>query len=312
MSFRILISSLLLLLAQPLAAFDATAIANDVVEDWTGWMKKHGIKAGSIIVSHNGTVVAESGMARSVDEPAKVASLSKSITAICALTAAKEAGKGAQTQLFDAIPVALEGHPPKDDRFPNITIGQLITHKSGLDTDYHRVELAKLRTFEKENKLWQFSKVAKETLSGQPGFAAYRYSNANYLVLGLVIEELTGEGYEEYCLREVLNPAGVTTAKLNPKWRVMSSWGGWEISARDFLSFAEHNFAGDYGPERPAGFVLFPASTERGRNYGAGVLFRRTGDGTNTWHSGSWIGVKGRVTDRFGPILHCMTMGSRS
>ena len=276
MILRIVLSAVFLSLAQPVVALDASAVAKAVVADWQAWMKKHGIREGAIIVAHDGVVMAETGIGRSVDDPAKIASLSKSITAICALKAADQAGKGAETPMSEAIPSALEEHPPKDARFAKITIGQLITHTSGLDTDYHRVELPKLKTFEKENKLWQFSKVAKETLSQDPGQAPYRYANANYLVLGLVIEELTGEGYEAYCQREVLAAAGATTGRLNQSWRVMSAWGGWEVSARDFLAFAQQSYRGPTGVERPGGYRLPPASLERGRLYGAGVLFRRT------------------------------------
>ena len=301
MPFRFILSFFLVLVALPANAFDPTSIGTNVVAEWQKWMTKHNVPEGALIVAHNGTVVATGEVNRSVDAPAKVASLSKAITAICALKAADSVEKSAGTPLSEAIPKALAEHPPKDDTFPKITIGQLITHTSGIESDYHRVELAKLRTFEKENKLWQFSKVVQESLA--PSGAAYRYSNANYLTLGLVIEELTAESYEEYCARTVLDPAGATTGKLNADWRVMSAWGGWEISARDYLKFAETHFAGDHSAERPAGFTLPSAFANDRTKYSAGLLFRRTRLGINAWHQGSWTGVRGRSKDRFGAYV---------
>lgn len=303
MYLRIFFVCLLSLVAIPAAANDPQSVADRVIADWQAWMAKHDVPAGAIIVAHNGSVIAENGIERSVDDPAKVASLSKAITAVCALNAATVFGKTVDTPLSEAIPAALAAHPPRDDQFADITIGQLITHASGIDTDYHRVELVKLRTLSEENKLWQFSKIVAEPLSGTPAWASYRYSNANYLVLGLVIEELTGEGYETYCQREVLDPAGITTASLNVDWRVMTAWGGWEISARDYLKFAEFHFSGQNNAARPSGFALRAADIGRGRSYGAGILFRRTNLGITAWHAGSWTGVRGRLDDPFGAYV---------
>lgn len=304
MGFRTVMTAFALVAALPVAAFDATAAGEETVRQWTSWMGKHGISQGAIIVAHNGDVVAEGGLARSVDDPAKVASLSKAITAICALKAADASGLSASARLSDILPGALAEHAPRDTRFGAISLAHLMTHTSGLDTDYHRDELPKLRTFEKENKLWQFSKIAALNLSAAPGSAPYRYSNANYLILGLAIEEMTGEAYETYCQREVLAPAGVTTAKLTPDWQVMTSWGGWEISAHDYLRFVQANFTGRTKADRPAGHGISAAYVnDRGTRYSAGMLYRNSSQGLNAWHSGSWTGVKGRVTDRFGAYV---------
>ena len=262
-------------------------------------MKKHKIRQGALVVSFEGNVVAKGEVGRSVSEPAKVASLSKAITAVCALNALESSGLNYRATVAEVLPDALAQHAPNDARFRDITMGHLMTHASGITSRYHANQLEKLRTFGKENKLWQFSKLVQEKLKAPPGSASYNYSNANYLTLGLAIEALTGEEYEPYCQREIFAPLGIKSAKLNDTWRVMSSWGGWEISATDFLTFANHNFAGENTPARPAGIAGPMTSTTNGASYGAGILFRRTGIGTNTWHLGSWR-WKGRITDRFG------------
>lgn len=303
MLLRLFMSIWFVITANPVAAYDPTLVAENAVAQWQGWMEKHGIPQGAIIIAYDGIVVGAGGINRSVDDPAKVASLSKAITAICALKAAESAGKNPQTPLIEAIPATLATHVPQDDRFADITIGQLITHTSGIASDFHRVELPKLRTFSEENKLWQFSKVALERMTDPPGQAPYRYSNANYLVLGLVIEELSGEGYEEYCRREVLAPAGVTTGRLNDDWRVMSAWGGWDMSARDYLAFAQLNFSGEHDPERPGGYDLQVADLGQGRAYSAGMIFRRTDVGPISWHQGAWTGVPGRLEEPFGAYV---------
>ena len=300
MSPRLFLVFLSLVLATPTFASDTKATSKKVISEWKKWMKKHRIKRGSIIVSYNGEEVGEGGIKRSVDDPAKVASLSKSITAVCALRALDAAEKKASAPLSEVMPAALNKHAPKDERFSRITVGQLITHTSGIHSTYHRKQLSKLRTLTKENKLWQFSKFSREKLGGSPGQGPYVYSNANYLALGLVIEELTGEPYEEFCKKAVLEPAGVTTASLNKKWRVMSSWGGWEISARDYMKFAQANFSEKSNPSASGDHQLPNAYGKRNRKYGPGVIYRFDKGGFNIWHSGSWRGIRGGPKDRFG------------
>lgn len=299
MFFRKLLALWLTCIALPALAFDPSLIGQNVVADWQAWMQKYKIREGALVVSYEGKVVAKGEIGRSIEDPAKVASLSKAITAVCALKAAEGAGQSYRATVAEVLPDALAQHKPRDARFGDITMAQLITHASGITSRYHQKELKKLRTFGKENKLWQFSKVVQEGLKTQPGSAGYHYSNANYLTLGLMIEALSGEAYEPYCQRVVLAPLGITTAKLDDTWRVMSAWGGWQISARDYVTFAEHYFGGEFSPARPSGVTLPVSNVGRGRSYSAGVLYRRTGAGTNTWHLGSWR-WNGRISDRFG------------
>lgn len=303
MLIRMLSVVFCLFMAFPLNADEPQSVAANVIADWEDWMARHSIPAGAIVISYNGDIVGEGRVDRTVDEPAKVASLSKAITAVCVLKALGEAGLGPTVALKDVIPDALAAHPPRDARFSEITVEQLMTHASGIETDYHRTELGKLRTFTEESKLWQFSKIVDIPLSGTPAWASYRYANANYLVLGLVIEEVTEEPYEPYCQRVLFAASDLTSAQLNPEWRVMSSWGGWEISARDYLIFAHENFTVPYSPLRPAGVALSAAEVGRGRSYGAGMVFRSRDGGFTTWHLGSWRGVRGRVTDLFGAYV---------
>jgi len=48
-----------------------------------------------------------------------------------------------------------------------------------------------------------------------PGGAKYYYSNSNFIILGLLIEELSGMSYEEYLNEHVLGPIGMTHTRPN-------------------------------------------------------------------------------------------------
>jgi CubicO group peptidase (beta-lactamase class C family) len=55
--------------------------------------------------------------------------------------------------------------------------------------------------------------VAMQPLAFDPG-TSFAYTNIGYVTLGRVIEESTGFGYEDFVRRFVLEPAGITTARL--------------------------------------------------------------------------------------------------
>lgn len=88
-----------------------------------------------------------------------------------------------------------------------ITIQQLIDHRSGLgDIFGERYEAAppsKLRELSDFLALF-----ADKPLEFEPG-TSQRYSNAGYIVLGLIIEKLSGEKYRDYVQHHIFDPAGM-------------------------------------------------------------------------------------------------------
>src|SRR5260370_16155412 len=61
-----------------------------------------------------------------------------------------------------------------------------------------------------------FALVKNEPLQFEPG-SKQQYSNAGYIVLGLLIEKLSGENYHEYVRRHIYEPAGMSQTG---SWRV--------------------------------------------------------------------------------------------
>lgn len=264
--------------------------ADATISAFRSWLSQNGVKTGAIAVAKDGEIIASDGLRRSAADPAPVASLSKAITARCAFETARSLGKGADSKLASLIPAFLAKVPPADARLAEIRLGQLIAHTSGLAPDITQTELKRLRTPKKENMVWQFTQQAKLPLKTQPGLTHF-YSNSNYLALGLAIEEMSGKTYEAQCNDIVFAPLGID-ARLNPDWKVMSAYGGWMVSAEDYLTFALDTFKdGRVLGERPTS--LPKASLGRGRSYGMGAYFRRSNDGMNFWHFGRWGGYRG-------------------
>ena len=122
-------------------------------------------------------------------------------------------------------------------------------------------------------------------------------------MLGAAISAVTGKTYENACNELVLEPAGVTSAVLNPDWRIMSSWGGWNLSAIDCQKFMSFYFDSDGYLD--SSLLDFPnASLGGGAYYGPGFLFRESqGSGINFWHHGSWLAEYKGVPHRLGSFF---------
>lgn len=97
---------------------------------------------------------------------------------------------------------------PNQEIARKVTIRQLMRHASGIGGDIfaapsggRRSDIRKL-----QNYLPLFVNVP---LQFEPGTRT-AYSNAGYLVLGLLIERLSGESYYTYVLDHIFEPAGMT------------------------------------------------------------------------------------------------------
>jgi CubicO group peptidase (beta-lactamase class C family) len=93
-----------------------------------------------------------------------------------------------------------------DERFPELTIHQLLTHTSGMPDveDYHWD-----RPEEDDGALERFVRsLANETLLFPPG-QKFEYSNMAYEILGDVIAKVSGMTFEDYLKVHILDPLGM-------------------------------------------------------------------------------------------------------
>ncbi|MEL6537142.1 MAG: serine hydrolase domain-containing protein, partial [Bacteroidota bacterium] len=142
-----------------------------------------------------------------------VASVSKVFTA----TAIFQLVEAGQLSLDDPLGDYLEGRYMERIRNAKVvTIRQMLNHTSGL-YDYlwpTKFELWSIQepfhSAEVEDKL-QLAYGRKPT--HDPG-ATYSYSNTNYVLLGMLVEELSGQPLDEYLEAQVFGPLGLTSAYM--------------------------------------------------------------------------------------------------
>jgi CubicO group peptidase (beta-lactamase class C family) len=104
---------------------------------------------------------------------------------------------------------------PNQDVARRVTIRQILQHRSGIQGNIFGAPPGKTR-HDVVTLADYFQLFATEPLQFDPG-SRQQYSNAGYIVLGLLIERLSGENYYEYMRRHIYEPAGMNETG---HWRV--------------------------------------------------------------------------------------------
>jgi D-alanyl-D-alanine carboxypeptidase len=139
----------------------------------------------------------------------RIGSMNKMLTAVAILQLV-EAGK---VKLTAPLGTYLPRYPTRDVP-TKVTIEQLLTHTGGTgdifgpDFDAHRKQL---RTLADYVKLY-----GKRGLEFEPG-SRWAYSNYGFILLGAVIEKVTGHSYYDYVHAHIHAPAGMTRSGSLPE-----------------------------------------------------------------------------------------------
>ena len=91
-----------------------------------------------------------------------------------------------------------------------ITVGQLLTHTSGITVT--ATEVNRGYNYSEQGAIdWIVNKV-NSTAEAEPG--TYFYNNANYILLAGIIRQLTGQSYEQNFQTRIINKLGLTNTYL--------------------------------------------------------------------------------------------------
>ena len=127
-----------------------------------------------------------------------LASMNKMFTAV-AIAQLIEAGK---LRLEDALGTILPDYP-NPDAARTITIAQLLSHSAGLGMLFDRPGFDRRKRY--RTSADYFPLFAAEPLLFEPGTAS-AYSNEGFVVLGAVVEKLTGSSYFDYVRQRIFLP----------------------------------------------------------------------------------------------------------
>jgi CubicO group peptidase (beta-lactamase class C family) len=137
-----------------------------------------------------------------LDTRFNLGSLDKMFTGV-AIGQLVAAGKMSFTNKLSAL---LPDYPNREVA-DKVTVHQLLTHTSGLGDALKPEMREKKKQFRALRDYFRL--FVNEPLSFEPG-TGWRYSNAGYLVLGVIIEKVSGQSYFDYVREHIFNPVGMT------------------------------------------------------------------------------------------------------
>ena len=258
--------------------------ADSLADGLQGWMQRYNVPTASLAVMQDDKLVGSFGYGGwKPDQKQRVASLSKAITGVCVARLAEQ-GRLAFSDTLGAVLAKTFQRlgEPADPRFKTVTIEQLLTHRGGLARDVPPSAVVPTETMEQ-----RFQHVLATRLAYDPG-ESLLYSNIGYLTLGMVVEAVTGQPYEDACRHEALDPMGVI-AEIDPILRQRAPNGGWLISAIDYARFVQI-FDHDNPKLSKATHAWLEAQVGR---YGMGTFVRWVNGGLEFSHDGEVAGRLG-------------------
>jgi D-alanyl-D-alanine carboxypeptidase len=194
-----------------------------------------GITAGIVLVDGTSIGLA-SGLADTVTrEPMRPSSLllqgsvGKTYVAAVALQLVQEGRLD-----LDAKVSTYLGDEPWFAQVPNhadVTVRQLMNHTSGI-VRYEFDERFIADLLAQPDRIWRPEEQIAYLFGSEPPFAAgagWDYSDTNYLILGLIIERLTGETYYAELRRRVLEPLSLANTVPSDRRRIpglVQGYGG--------------------------------------------------------------------------------------
>jgi CubicO group peptidase (beta-lactamase class C family) len=198
-------------LGQPVAATAGTeadqAAAAKADQYLTAWADQ-GRFAGTVLIARGDKVLLRKGygmanyelsVANTPETVYRIGSITKMFTAFGVLQL-EEKGK---LSVNDTV---VKYVPEIPAAWRAITIHQLLCHRSGIP-DF--INTKAYDNFSDPNHVENAIKeYAEKPLVSEPG-ATFRYSNSGYVLLGRVIEKISGKSYEEYLTENILKPAGM-------------------------------------------------------------------------------------------------------
>ncbi len=145
-----------------------------------------------------------------VDTMFDVASLTKCLATAIAVMQLYEQGKvGLDEPVQSYLPAFNSAH---DAQRAQVTVRMLLTHTSGIEGD---IDLRDPWGLARADSADGVRRALATPLQLEPG-KGFRYSDINFILLGVLIEKVTGEGEDVYVQRHVFEPLGMSDTRFLP------------------------------------------------------------------------------------------------
>jgi D-alanyl-D-alanine carboxypeptidase len=179
----------------------AFVVTRSVVFDFTS----------AVLIAQHGEIIFEQSYGwanRSYDVPNQVdtkfnlGSMNKMFTAVAIMQLVQQGKLAADDKIIQHIP-----DYPNQQVANKVTIHHLLTHTSGLG-DFFTHEFFETSRDQIRTLTDYLALFVDRPLQFEPG-ARLSYSNVGYIVLGLIIEQVTGQSYFDYVRENIFEPCGM-------------------------------------------------------------------------------------------------------
>ena len=173
--------------------------------------------SGTVLLAKNGQVIFEgaygladrsAGLPNTLETRIGIGSMNKIFTAVSILQLV-QAGK---VDLTDSLAAYIEDYP-NDDIAQQVTIHHLLTHTGGTGDIFSQEYLEVMKNLRVLDDY--LSLIGERDLAFEPG-ERWQYSNYGFILLGIVIERVTGQSYYDYVQENVYDPSDMTLTGSEP------------------------------------------------------------------------------------------------
>jgi len=258
----------------------------------------------------------------------RIASLTKQFTAGCILLLQERGLLHAQ----DRVSKYLSDVP---DTSREVTVHQLLTHTSGVpNPDYGSKQSANIQRMGATPRE-AVAQVSNQPLDFNPG-TNWSYSNTGYILLGILIEKLSGQTYAEFLESNIFHPLGMTDSGYDRAAEILKARAsGYDINHghvtnADFIDMSGPFSAGGIystvedlfrwnealahsgkllsADSLKQMFTEYPEATHEGQHYGYGVVISRQKFGRLLHYHGGGVDGFSSVIQRYPEERLCIVV----
>ncbi|MGF6648363.1 serine hydrolase domain-containing protein [Paraburkholderia sp. GAS82] len=143
----------------------------------------------------------------------RIGSITKQFTAAAILRLTERGKLGVHDRLGQHLPDAPES-------WHNVTIHQLLTHTSGVPSYTDLPDFLTRISLEERTPKAIMELTSGQALEFPPG-DRFRYSNTGYILLGSVVEAISGQRYSDFLESEFFQPLGMADSGYDHTWKIV-------------------------------------------------------------------------------------------
>jgi|GEM_PF-152443 len=296
----------------------------DQETDFNAYLNNLSDFSGTILIGHNDEIVEERAYGQAnieykidnnIETKFNIASITKMITATAIMQLVDQEKINLQNTVGNYLP-DFSNHIIRD----SVTIHQLLTHTSGIPAFYDESYLQSNKL--KYKKIGDYSPLfIDKELKFSPG-STYEYAGGGFVVLGLILESVTGMDYYDYIENNICDMAGMkNTIAFSPDTIIhnvasgytrlfgdqmylskneyyiskASPAGGYYSTARDLFSFMTALRTNALFDSETTELMCSPKVKGYNTHLGYGIDVDRRFAQEIIGHNGGWYGVRAEV-----------------